>query len=150
MGYHQTDLSVSDFLRQRLFEKLEPPFARFLVSCRDLSVFFRRKPLGAELRLAGLNQLGDHIEHSAQLTAANLRNFFKGAALLQELQCFSRRMSRFYVPSSAGAFALREAPQRREDLLTIDFHFLVAETRNTPQRTQIRGFRQAERVQSRI
>jgi len=147
MRCHQANLAIRNFFRQCFFHRLQALFAKLLDCRSNLGVALRAEPLGAEIRFTFFDQLGDHINHRAELTAANLCYLLERPSFFEKLQSIFSRVRRGGVPIIAGAFALMESLQGFQDFPAIALHLLVSEARDRSQCLQGSRLSGTQRIQ---
>jgi hypothetical protein len=127
MGDDEADGFVGDFVGERVFDGAEEVKAELGGGLADLFGVDGMDPVGAEGEFAFFDEVSDERDNGGKFSAAELRDFFEGAALLEEFEGFLRRAGGARVPLLAGAFAVGEAAQGVEDGVAVGFALFFAD-----------------------
>jgi len=90
VGYYQANIFVGDLFGYGFLDWLQQIHAETVAGFEDVLLVDGVDPVGAKRQLAFLYEVGNQGHDGGDFSAADLGDFFEGAALLQQFECFLR------------------------------------------------------------
>ena len=90
VGYYEADVFVGDLFGDGFLDGPEQIQAEAGASFEDVLLVNGMDPVRAKRQLAFFYKVGDQGDDGGDFPAAKLGNFFEGASLIQQFQCFLR------------------------------------------------------------